>query len=99
MNKNNLLANREEVVIAGIGNGGLAALLWADTIKASTKGKVKLLIDGGVWENSLNQRTQAPVFENRMKMLDKLFLNGKSIPNTKCQAAHNDDIAKCFYAS
>jgi hypothetical protein len=29
----------------------LAALAWADTFKANTKGKVKLLIDGAIWEN------------------------------------------------
>jgi threonine dehydrogenase-like Zn-dependent dehydrogenase len=51
MNKNNLLANRDEVVIVGIGNGGLAALAWADKIKASTKGKVRVMVDGGIWEN------------------------------------------------
>lgn len=51
LNKNNMLANKEEVVIVGVGNGGLAALAWADTIKASTKGKVKVIVDSGVWEN------------------------------------------------
>jgi hypothetical protein len=51
MNKNNLLANRDEVIIVGIGNGGLAALAWADKIKASTKGKVRVMVDGGIWEN------------------------------------------------
>jgi hypothetical protein len=46
-----MLANREEVTIVGVGNGGLAALAWADTIKASTKGKVRVMVDSGVWEN------------------------------------------------
>ncbi len=51
LNKNNLLANREEIVIVGVGNGGLAALAWADTFKLNTRGKVRVLIDSGVWEN------------------------------------------------
>jgi len=32
-------------------------------------------------------------------MMDKLFLNGKDFPNSKCQTANKDNIAKCFYAS
>ena len=32
-------------------------------------------------------------------MLNKLFLNGKDFPNTKCQAANMDNLSKCFYAS
>ena len=99
MNKNNLLANKEEILIVGVGNGGLAALAWAEIIKASTKGKVRVMVDGGVWENEVNEKTKAPVLENRMKMLDKLFLNGKDFPNTKCQAANKDNLSKCFYAS
>lgn len=51
MNKNNMLANKQEIVVAGVGNGGLAALAWADTIKMNTKGKVRVLVDSGVWEN------------------------------------------------
>lgn len=51
LNKNNLLQNREEVVLVGVGNGGLAALAWADTIKSNTRGKVKVIVDAGVWEN------------------------------------------------
>lgn len=51
MNKNNLLLNREEIIIVGVGNGGLAALAWADIFKANTKGKVRVMIDGAVWEN------------------------------------------------
>lgn len=62
MIKNNLLANREEILIVGIGNGGLAALAWADTIKSYTKGKVRIMVDGAVLENEVNQKTKAPVF-------------------------------------
>jgi hypothetical protein len=49
LNKNNLLANREEVVVAGAGNGALAALAWVDVIKGNTKGKVRVLADAAVW--------------------------------------------------
>lgn len=74
----------------GVGNGGLAALAWADTIKASTKGKVRVIVDGGIWENELFEKTKTPVFENRLKTMDKFFLNGKDFPNLKCQAANNN---------
>ena len=62
MNKNNLLANKEEILIVGIGNGGLAALAWADTIKANTKGRVRVMVDGAIWENDINQKTKTAVF-------------------------------------
>ena len=51
MNKNNLLTNREEIVIGGTGNGALAALAWADIIKSNTKGKVRVFADAGIWQN------------------------------------------------
>lgn len=31
--------------------------------------------------------------------MNKLFLNGKSFPNAKCEAANKDNVEKCFYAS
>jgi hypothetical protein len=31
--------------------------------------------------------------------MEKFFLNGKDFPNAKCQAANNDAVSKCFYAS
>jgi hypothetical protein len=43
------LQNREEILIAGAQNGGLAALAWADYIKGFTKGKVKVLADAAIW--------------------------------------------------
>lgn len=99
LNKIGWLANREEIVLVGVGNGGLGALAWAQTFKASTKGKVKVLVDGGIWENEVNQKTKQPVFENRLKTVDKLFLNGKAFPNAKCQAVNPDAVSSCFYAS
>jgi hypothetical protein len=35
----------------GVGNGGLAALAWADYIKNNTRANIKLIIDAGVWED------------------------------------------------
>ena len=49
-------------MIVGAGNGGLAALAWADYIKNHTKGKTRVMVDGGVWENELQQKTKSPVF-------------------------------------
>jgi hypothetical protein len=35
-----------------------------------------------------------------MKNMEKMFLaGGVAFPNTNCQAAHPDEIYKCFYAS
>lgn len=62
MIKNNLLANKDEIMIVGAGNGGLAALAWADYIKANTKGKVKVMVDAGIWENEVNDKTKTKVF-------------------------------------
>lgn len=51
LNKNNMLLNKEEIVIVGVGNGAIGALAWVNTFKANTKGKVRVLVDSGVWEN------------------------------------------------
>ncbi len=51
LNKNNMLLNKEEIVIVGVGNGAIGALAWANEFKANTKGKVRVLVDSGVWEN------------------------------------------------
>ena len=74
----------------GVGNGGLAALAWADTIKSYTKGKVRVMVDGGIWENELFEKTKTPVFENRLKTMEKFFLNGKDFSNSKCQSSNKD---------
>lgn len=34
-----------------------------------------------------------------MKTLNKLFINSGNFPNAKCQAANQDSLEKCFYAS
>lgn len=49
MKKINFIQDREEVLLVGIGNGGLGALAWADYIKTQTKGKVRVLADAGIW--------------------------------------------------
>lgn len=51
LKKINFIQNRDEVLLIGIGNGGLGALSWADYIKSQTKGKVRVLADAGIWEN------------------------------------------------
>ncbi len=51
LKKINFIQNRDEVLLIGIGNGGLGALAWADYIKTQTKGKVRVLADAGIWEN------------------------------------------------
>lgn len=49
MKKINFIQDREEVLLVGIGNGGLGALAWADYAKTQTKGKVRVLADAGIW--------------------------------------------------
>jgi len=51
LNKIGWLQNRDEILLVGVGNGGLGALAWADYIKSQTKGKVRILVDAGIWEN------------------------------------------------
>lgn len=99
LNKINWLKDREEVLLVGVGNGGLGALAWANYIKTQTKGKVRVLVDAGIWENDINDKTNDNYFEKRMKTLNKLFVNSGNFPNAKCQAANPDAIEKCFYAS
>lgn len=86
-------------MLVGIANGGLAALAWADYIKAQTNGKVRVLTDASIWENDLNDKTKDNYFEKRLQTMAKLFIGSGNFPNSKCQAAHPDAIEKCFYAS
>ncbi len=51
--KKNYIQNREEIVIVGELNGGIAALAWVDYIRTITKAKVRVLLDAAVWENDL----------------------------------------------
>lgn len=99
LNKIKWLQDRDEILLVGVGNGGLAALAWADYFKSQTKGKVRVLADAGIWENDINDKTNDNFFEKRMKTMNKLFINGGDFPNKKCQAANQDNLEKCFYAS
>lgn len=92
MKKINFIQNREEVLLVGVENGGLAALAWADYIKTQTTGKVRVLADASVWENDVNDKTQDNSFEKRMTNLDKIFVNGGNFPNSKCQTANLNSI-------
>ena len=99
MKKISFIQDRDEVVLVGMENGALAALAWADYVKANTKGKVRVILDAGMWENDINDKTKDNYFEKRMKMMGSFWLNGGNFPNTKCQAANSNNIEKCFYAS
>lgn len=99
LNKIQWLKNREEILLIGVGNGGLGALAWADYFKSQTNGKVRVLADAGIWENDINDKTKDNFFEKRMKTLNKLVINGGNFPNSKCQTANADNLEKCFYAS
>ena len=56
LSKINFLKNREEIVIAGSFNGGVAAQLWSDHIKSQTNAKVKILLDSALYLNSMNYK-------------------------------------------
>ena len=71
LNKKNFLKDREEVVIAGTFNGGVAAQLWSDYIKSQTNGKVKLLLDSSLYLNSMNYKLNQSVIEDRMRQVQK----------------------------
>ncbi len=75
-----------------MGNGALAALAWADYVKANTNAKVRVIADAAVWENGINDKTKDNYFEKRMKTMGEFWVNSNNFPNTKCQAANPNNI-------
>jgi hypothetical protein len=90
------MKNRTDVISVAVGNGGLGALAWADYIKTQTNAKVRVLVDAGIWENDINEKTNDNYFKKRMKTLNKVFVNSGYFPNSKCQAVNPENIKKCF---
>lgn len=69
LNKINWLKNREEVVLIGSFNAGIATLLWSDYFKAQTNGKFRVIADGSLFLNTYNYRHNATYIEERMRMV------------------------------
>lgn len=45
----------------------------------------------------MNRKTNRSEFENRMKMVQKLFLNDTNPPSKTCSAANKDESWKCLF--
>ena len=69
LNSINFLKNREEIVMAGSFNAGIATLLWSDYFKSQTTGSIKLIADATLFMNSMNYKHNRSVIENRMKQI------------------------------
>ena len=91
------LSKKDEVVISGSYNGAIAAMQWATTLQTYTNTKVRLHLDGGLHLNQPNHKTNEPLIQDKMIMLNKLFLNDKGGPNTQCNAANSGAAWKCFF--
>jgi hypothetical protein len=63
LNKINWLKNREEVVLIGSFNAGIAALLWSDYFKSQTNGKFRVIADGALFLNTYNYRHNSSYIE------------------------------------
>lgn len=88
LNKINWLKNREEVVVVGSFNGGIAALLWSDYIRAQTNGKFRIIADATLFLNTHSYRHNNSYIEDRMMMVEKLTMENITFPNAGCAAAH-----------
>jgi hypothetical protein len=88
LNKINWLKNREEVVLVGSFNGGIAALLWSDYIRAQTNGKFRIIADATLFLNTHSYRHNNSYIEDRMMMVEKLTMENITFPQADCAAAH-----------
>jgi fructose-1-phosphate kinase PfkB-like protein len=52
-----IIANREEIVLAGSLNGAVAAMNYVDIFKQYTTAPIRLLIDSGLHLNEYNRKT------------------------------------------
>jgi len=74
LNKINFLKNREEVVMVGSFNSGVAALQWSDYFKSQTSGSFRVIADATVFLNSLNYENNQTVIEDRMRQIQQFTL-------------------------
>lgn len=52
-----IIANREEIVLAGSMNGAIAAMNWVDTFRQYTTAPVRLFLDSAIHLNEPNRKT------------------------------------------
>jgi len=98
LNKINFLKNREEVVMVGSFNSGVAALQWSDYFKSQTQGSFRVIADATVFLNSLNYENNQTVIEDRMRQIQQFTLESTDLPNQACAQANKPDLWKCFFA-
>jgi hypothetical protein len=84
LNKINWLRNREEVVMVGSFNAGIAALLWSDYFRSQTNGKFRIIADGALFLNSYNYRHNTTYIEERMRMVEKITTQNITFPHSAC---------------
>jgi hypothetical protein len=98
LNKINWLKNREEIVLIGSFNAGIAAMLYSDYFQAQTNGKVKVIADGTLFLNAYNHRHNASYIEERMQMVEKLTTENITFPHKACAEAHKGELWRCLFA-
>jgi hypothetical protein len=98
LNKINWLKNREEIVLIGSFNAGIAALLYSDYFQAQTNGKVRVIADGALFLNVFNNRHNSTYIESRMRMVEKLTTENITFPHAGCAQAHQGELWRCLFA-
>lgn len=88
LNNKGWLADREEVVLAGTFNGGIAALQWSEVFQRNTKGKVKVIADAAFYLNEYNFKHNVSIIEERMRSIEKIVLENVQLPHSKCLAKY-----------
>ncbi len=56
LNKKGWLQNRDQIVLAGTFNGGVAAVHWSELFQRQTKNPIKVIVDAGYYLNDLNYK-------------------------------------------
>ena len=97
LNNKGWLANREEVVLAGTFNGGIAALQWSEVFQRNTKAKVKVIADAAFYLNEYNEKHNVSIIEERMRSIEKIVLENVQLPHSKCLATYPDETWNCFF--
>lgn len=93
----NFLDSMEQIVVAGVFNGGIASLHWQNYLASITKTPIVMLEDAVIFPNAMNYEKNRTVMENRMKMVQDLVLNGENVPNLECSRAFAKEQWKCLF--
>jgi hypothetical protein len=97
LNNKGWLMNREEVVLAGTFNAGVAALQWSEVFQKNTKATVKIISDAAYYLNEQNPQHGQSIIEERMRSISKIALENTTLPHSKCRDAYPDELWNCFF--